>query len=385
MAAGSCATIKFTVPTLVSGEIRYMLQAVESGHLHGDGPFTARCSALIESVLGCPKVLMNTSCTHALELSSLLLDLKPGDEVIIPSFTFVSTATAAIRAGARLVFVDIRSDTLNLNEALLEAAITPRTRAIIPVHYGGVGCEMDAISEIASRHNLVVIEDSAHAIFGKYKGKYLGTFGAMGCLSFHGTKNFTCGEGGALLLNDPAYIDRAEIIREKGTNRKAFFEGKVEKYTWVDIGSSYLPSDLLAAFLLAQLEARDQIQDRRSKLWYFYFESLKSLQQRYDIGLPVVPLHCEQTFHLFYLMTRSSSERSALLRHMRARGIECTFHYQPLHSSEAGLKFGRSVDGCPVTVDISQRLIRLPLHLALTEGEQERVVEALEAFYRENR
>jgi dTDP-4-amino-4,6-dideoxygalactose transaminase len=373
--------VKFSLPVLVADELQYVREAMLGGHVHGDGPFTARCSAFLEQTLGCPKVLLTTSCTHALEMAGLLLNLSEGDEVIVPSFTFVSTATALVRAGARLVFVDVRRDTLNLNEDLLEAAITPRTRAIMLVHYAGVGCEMNQIMEIARKHNLPIIEDTAHGLFGKYEGKYLGTMGALGCLSFHGTKNFTCGEGGALLVNDPALIERAEIIREKGTNRRAFIDGRVDKYTWVDVGSSYLPSDVLAAFLLGQLESWEGVQERRRKLWLNYYNCLSPVLERRGVRLPLIPQQCEQAYHMFYLIARNPAERSGLLKFLRDRGIEASFHYQPLHSSQAGRKYGRSLDECPVTTEMASRLVRLPLHLGLDEETQFRVVDAVTDFY----
>jgi dTDP-4-amino-4,6-dideoxygalactose transaminase len=294
--------ISFNRPTFVGKEFEYMQQALQNDHISGDGPFSKRSHDLLEQVLGVPKVLLTTSCTHALEMSALLLDLKDGDEVIVPSFTFVSTINAFVLRGAKPVFADIRLDTLNLDESRLEALITPRTRAIVVVHYAGVGCEMDAIMEIASRHGIPVVEDNAHGLFGKYKGKYLGTFGVMATQSFHETKNFTSGEGGALLINDPQYIDEAEILREKGTNRSRFFRGQVDKYTWVNVGSSYLPSDMLAGFLLAQLEEREQIQSRRQQIWETYYKELGGWAEENHVRLPFVPAHCEQSYHIFYLL-----------------------------------------------------------------------------------
>ena len=382
-AAQDLPPVKFSLPVLVADEMRYVREAMLGGHVHGDGPFTARCSEFLEHTLRCRKVLLTTSCTHALEMAGLLLNLSEGDEVILPSFTFVSTATSLVRTGARLVFVDVRRDTLNLNEDLIEAAISPRTRAIVLVHYAGVGCEMNQFVEIAQKHGLSIIEDNAHGLFGKYEGKFLGTIGNLGCLSFHGTKNFTCGEGGALLVNDPALIDRAEVIREKGTNRRAFTEGRVDKYTWVDIGSSFLPSDVLAAFLLGQIESWKDVQERRRRLWLNYYNALSPVLEIRGVRLPLVPQQCEQAYHMFYLLARDSDDRNALLRFLRTRGIEATFHYQPLHSSIAGRKYGRTLDDCPVTTEISGRLLRLPLHLALEDDTQGRIVEAVSDFYRQ--
>jgi dTDP-4-amino-4,6-dideoxygalactose transaminase len=353
---------------------------MSAGHASGDGPFTKRCHALFEQELGCPKALLTTSCTHALEMAALLLDIQPGNEVIIPDFTFVSTVNAFVLRGARPVFADIRPDTLNLDEAQLERLITPRTRAIVPVHYAGVGCEMDAILEIAGRHGIAVVEDNAHGLFGKYKDRYLGTFGCLATQSFHETKNFTCGEGGALLINDPCYIERAEIIREKGTNRSRFFRGQVDKYTWVDVGSSYLPSDILAAFLYAQLEAREQIQAKRKRIWLYYHDHLRDWAATHDVRLPIVPAHCEQPYHMFYLLLPSLEQRQSLIEHLKARGILSVFHYLPLHLSDMGRKFGGLPGDCPVTEDVSDRLVRLPFYNDMTESEQGQVVEGLLDF-----
>lgn len=357
-----------------------MAAAVANGHLSGDGSFTRACHSLLETALGVPKALLTTSCTHALEMSALLLDLQPGDEVIVPSFTFVSSINAYVLRGARPVFADIRPDTLNLDETRLEALITPRTRAIVVVHYAGVGCAMDAIMAIANRHGIPVIEDNAHGLFGKYKSRYLGTFGAMATQSFHETKNFTCGEGGALLINDPRYIERAEIIREKGTNRSRFFRGQVDKYTWVDIGSSYLPSDLLAAFLLAQLEQREAIQARRRQIWECYDECLEGWAQQQGIRRPIIPADCEQAYHMYYLLLPSLDARQRLIEHLKAQGILSVFHYLPLHLSDMGRKFGGQPGDCPVTEDVSDRLLRLPFFTALTPSEQMRVIETVTSF-----
>ena len=373
-------SISFNRPSLVGNELEYIHQAFDSQHISGDGIFTKKCSALLEQELGVPRVLLTTSCTHALEMMPILLDFQPGDEVILPSFTFVSTVNAFVLRGATPVFADVRPDTLNLDETALERLITPRTRAIVPVHYAGVGCEMDAILEIASRHNLLVVEDNAHGLFGKYKGTPLGTFGALAAQSFHETKNISCGEGGALLINDPALIERAEIIREKGTNRSRFFRGQVDKYTWVDIGSSYLPSDILAAFLYAQLECRQQIQQRRERIWQYYSRHLSEWAQERGVHLPVVPAHCEQPYHMFYLLLPDLEKRQALIAHLKAQGILAVFHYLPLHLSDMGKRFGGKEGDCPVTESVSDRLLRLPFYNDLTEADQARVVSAITAF-----
>ena len=371
-------SIPFNHPSLAGNELSYISQAISTGHSSGDGLFTKRCHALLEGELSAAKALLTTSCTHALEMAALLLDIQPGDEVIIPDFTFVSTINAFVLRGARPVFADIRPDTLNLDETQLERLISPRTKAIVPVHYAGVGCEMDAILEIANRHGIAVVEDNAHGLFGKYKGRYLGSFGCLATQSFHETKNFTCGEGGALLINDPQYIERAEIIREKGTNRSRFFRGQVDKYTWVDIGSSYLPSDILAAFLYAQLEARDQIQVRRQRIWHYYNDHLQDWAAANDVRLSIVPAHCEQPFHMFYLLLPSLEQRQALIEHLKGHGILSVFHYLPLHLSDMGRKFGGQPGDCPVTEDVSDRLLRLPFYNDLTETDQERVCTAIE-------
>jgi len=376
----SSYAIPFNRPCLAGREEEYMRRAIASGHLSGDGDFTRACHAYLERSLGIPAALLTTSCTHALEMAAILLRIAPGDEVIVPSFTFVSTANAFVLRGARPVFADIRPDTLNLNESRLESLVTPRTRAILAMHYAGVGCEMDSILTIAGNRGVAVVEDNAHGLFGRYKGKALGTFGCLATQSFHETKNFTCGEGGALLINDPRYIDRAEVIREKGTHRTRFFRGEVNKYTWVDVGSSYLPSDLLAAFLLAQLEARDQIQARRKRLWERYAEGLRDWADDRGVRLPAVPGDREQPFHLFYLILPSRESRRELIAHLKERGILAVFHYLPLHLSEMGRSFGAVPGDCPVTEDVSDRLVRLPFFNDLTEEEQTRVVDAIREF-----
>ncbi len=372
--------VDFNQPLPVGKELEYIAEALQSGHISGDGPFTQKCHALLEESLGVPKVLLTTSCTHALDMSAILLGIQPGDEVLIPDFTFVSTVNAFVLRGARPVFLDVRPDTLNLDECLLEAAITARTKAIVPVHYAGVGCEMDAIMEIANRRKIAVVEDNAHGLFGRYKGKYLGTFGAMAAQSFHETKNFSSGEGGALLINDRELVERAEIVREKGTNRSRFFRGQVDKYTWVDIGSSYLPSDILAAYLYAQLEQRDRIQSHRENLWKTYEVGLKAWAAEKGVQLPAVPEHCEQSYHMFYLLMPNLDLRQALIAHLRENGIHSVFHYLPLHLSDMGRSFGGQVGECPVTERVSDQLLRLPFHNVLTGAEQEQVIEAILDF-----
>jgi dTDP-4-amino-4,6-dideoxygalactose transaminase len=372
--------IPFNLPTLTGKEFEYMQEAIANGHISGDGTFTRRCNALLEEALGVPKVLLTTSCTHALEMAALLLEIGPDDEFIVPSFTFVTTANAFVLRGARPVFADIRPDTLNIDESQLERLITPRTKAILVVHYAGVGCEMDTISEIARRHDVPIVEDNAHGLFGKYKGHLLGTLGSLASLSFHETKNFTCGEGGALLINNPRYAERAEIVREKGTNRSRFFRGQVDKYTWVDLGSSYLPSDILAAFLYAQLEAREQIQATRRRVWEYYYDHLQDWAEEKGVQLPVVPGHCEHPYHLFHMLLPSLKQRQAFMDHLRAHDVSSVFHYLPLHLSDMGKRFGGKVGDCPVTEDVADRLARLPFHNSLTEEDLERVVHLVKQF-----
>lgn len=372
--------IPFNRPVTVGNEQKYMMEALAAEKLSGDGPFTKKCHALLEKELGVSKVLLTTSCSHALEMMPILLDFKPGDEVIVPAYTFVSTVNAFVLRGAKPIFADIRPDTLNLDESKLEQLITPRTKAIIPVHYAGVGCEMDRILEIANRYRIEVVEDNAHGLFGKYKGKYLGTFGALSAQSFHETKNFSCGEGGALLINNEALAERAEIIREKGTNRSRFFRGQVDKYTWVDIGSSYLPSDILAAFLYAQLEQRSKIQTHRQNLWDTYDLELKDWAARHDVRLPIIPDHCEQAYHMYYLLLPTLDLRQKFITSLAKRNILAVFHYLPLHLSDMGMQFGGKVGDCPVTECISDQLVRLPFNNALTREEQQRVIEAILEF-----
>ncbi|HEX2619024.1 MAG TPA: dTDP-4-amino-4,6-dideoxygalactose transaminase, partial [Phototrophicaceae bacterium] len=345
-------TIPFNKPYATGQEITYIQQAITGGHLSGDGVFTKKCHTLLEQSLGVPKALLTTSCTHALEMSAILLDIQPGDEVIVPSFTFVTSINAFVLRGAKPVFADIRPDTLNLDETRLEALITPQTKAIVVVHYAGVACEMDTIMEITNRHGVPVIEDNAHGLFAKYKGRNLGTFGAMATQSFHETKNFISGEGGALLINDQKYIERAEIIREKGTNRSRFFRGQVDKYTWVDIGSSYLPSELNAAYLLAQLEARDWIQPRREQIWTYYHSHLQDWATTHQVTLPTVPVDCEQSYHMYYLLLPSLDVRTRLIDYLKSHSILTVFHYLPLHLSDMGREFGGQPGECPVTEDL---------------------------------
>jgi dTDP-4-amino-4,6-dideoxygalactose transaminase len=373
-------TVPFNRPSFEGREYEYIAAAIASGHISGDGIFSIRCHQFLESELGVPKALLTTSCTHALEMSALLLEVQPGDEVIVPSFTFVSTANAFVLRGAKPVFIDIRPDTFNFDERQFEELITPRTRAAVPVHYAGVGCEMDVILEVARRHGVAIVEDNAHGLFGTYHGKFLGTFGSLATQSFHETKNFSCGEGGALLINDDSLIERAEIIREKGTDRNRYFRGLVDKYTWRDIGSSYLPSELLAAALLAQFEAKDSIQGRRRRIWERYYSALGDWAAKIGASLPVVPADCEQTYHMFYLLMPSLDMRQKLMDHLKIRGILSVFHYLPLHLSVMGRGFGGREGDCPVTEDVSDRLLRLPFYNSLSESLQDRVLEAICEF-----
>ncbi len=372
--------IPFNRSSLAGREQEYISQAMAIGQIAGDQMFARKCHELLEKRLGVPKALVTTSCTHALEMAALLLNIEPGDEVIVPSFTFVSTVNAFVLRGAKPVFVDIRPDTLNLDETKLAARITSRTRAIVPVHYAGVACEMDAMMAIAARHSIAIVEDNAHGLFGKYKGKMLGTFGCLATQSFHETKNITCGEGGALLINQPDFIERAEIIREKGTNRSRFFRGQVDKYSWVDVGSSYLMSDILAAFLYGQLECAEAIQTKRQRVWEYYHKNLAAWAGKQGVRTPYVPAECEQTYHMYYLLLPSLETRQALIRHLKQQGILSVFHYLPLHLSEMGRKYGGKSGDCPVTENLSDRLLRLPFYNELTESDQAVVVEALQAF-----
>lgn len=375
------AMIPFNRPYAAENSEHYVSQALKAGHLSGDGPFTQRATAALTEIIGAPAALLTTSCTHALEMSALLLDLRPGDEVIMPSFTFCSSATAFCLRGATPVFVDCRPDTLNIDESLIEAAVTERTKAIVVVHYAGVGCEMDAISAIAAEHGLVVIEDNAHGLGATYRGRPLGSFGAMAAQSFHETKNVQCGEGGALVFNDMAYHSRAEIVREKGTNRSQYFRGMVDKYRWVDIGSSYLPSDVLAALLTAQFESFRDIQQRRMAVWDTYHAELVDWAGQMGVSQPTIPADRVHPAHLYYLLMPSLSQRQGLLHHLAEHSVRATFHYQPLHSAPAGERYGRvSGDGCPVTEDVADRLIRLPLFVDIGDLEVQRVVDAVRSY-----
>jgi dTDP-4-amino-4,6-dideoxygalactose transaminase len=371
--------IPFTRPGLLEAGLANIQEALASRRLAGDGPFCRRAEKLLEAALGTPRALATTSCTHALEMAALLLALGPGDEVILPAFTFVSTVNAFVLRGARPIFADVRRDTLNLDETRLEALVTPRTKAIVPVHYAGVGCELDAIGAIARQCGAAVVEDNAHGLFGSYRGKPLGSFGALATQSFHDTKNFTCGEGGALIVNDEKLVERAEILREKGTNRSRFFRGQVDKYTWVDVGSSYVLSDILGALLLSQLEMRTEIQRRRARIWHRYAAELTDWAASHGFRLPIVPAHCEQTFHMFYLLLTAEA-RPKFIDHLKARGVQAVFHYQPLHLSPMGLAHGGVAGSCPVTEQIADELVRLPLYNDLDDGDQGVVIDAVRSF-----
>jgi dTDP-4-amino-4,6-dideoxygalactose transaminase len=371
--------IPFNRASVGAAELALMARAVENGFLSGDGPFTRECRALLEQVVGVPRALLTTSCTHALEMAALLLDLEPGDEVIVPSFTFVSSINAFALRGAQPVFADIRPDTLNIDDEQLPSLVTPRTRAIVVVHYAGVGCDMDRIGALAAERGLAIVEDNAHGLFGSYRGRRLGTFGRFAAQSFHETKNLSCGEGGALLVNDPADVERAEIIREKGTDRSRFLRGQVDKYTWTDLGSSYLPSDILAACLLAQLQARDAIQAARRARWERYDRELADWAEEHGVRRPAVPPECDQSYHMYYMLMPSLEARTALIRHLRTRGIQAAFHYQPLHLSPMGLRYGGARYHCPVTEHAADHLVRLPLYQTLSEADQALVIDAVRA------
>jgi dTDP-4-amino-4,6-dideoxygalactose transaminase len=372
--------VPFNRASVQGSELEYVQRAIAGGHISGGGPFTKACEDLLQRELSATRVLLTTSCTHALEMATLLLDLAPGDEVIVPSFTFVSTANAVALRGARPVFADIRPDTLNLDETNLERLTSDRTRAVIPVHYAGVGCAMETIAGWASANGAVVIEDNAHGLFARYRGRHLGTFGELATLSFHETKNFTCGEGGALVVNHDAFVDRAEILREKGTDRSRFFRGLVDKYTWRDLGSSYVPSDMLAAFLLGQLEKREQIQSKRKRIWNRYARELREWAGASNVRLPISLGDSTPAYHIFFLLMPSSGGRDALMRHLRERGILSVFHYLPLHLSEMGRRLGGAPGDCPVTEDLSARLLRLPFFADFEESVQKRVVDAIREF-----
>lgn len=375
--------IDFNVPPYVGTEMDYVREAAEKNRkICGDGPFSRKCHAWMEERFGAEKVLLTTSGTAALEMAAVLCDLKPGDEVILPSFTFSSTATAFQAMGATLVFVDIRPDTMNIDEAKIEDAITERTRVIVPVHYAGVACEMDEIVRIARKHGLIVVEDAAQGVMSTYKGRALGTIGAFGCYSFHETKNYSMGEGGALVINDPAYIERAEIIREKGTNRSLFRLGQVDKYTWVDRGSSYLQSDLNAAYLWAQLERADEINEDRLATWHAYYEAFAPLAEAGRVELPVVPEGCVHNAHMFYLKVRDLEERTAFIEHLKQHGVMAVFHYVPLHSSPAGLKFGRFHGEDVYTTRESDRLVRLPMYYGLSEDDRLTIIDVVNDYFK---
>jgi dTDP-4-amino-4,6-dideoxygalactose transaminase len=373
--------ISFNIPPFTGNEIKYMQQAVESHKICGDGPFTRQCSDWLERKFGAEQVLLTTSGTTALDMAALLSSLNPGNEVILPSFTFSSTATAFVLAGAKLVFVDIRPDTMNMDETLIEQAITERTKVIVPMHYAGVSCEMDSIMDIARRHSLLVVEDAAQGVMSTYKGKALGTIGDFGCYSFHETKNYSMGEGGAILINSPEYVERAEILREKGTDRSKFFRGQVDKYTWVDVGDSYLPSELNAAYLWAQLEQADEINENRMRTWNAYHDAFVPLKEAGRIELPFIPEGCVHNAHMFWMKLKSLEERTDFIRFMKEHGVLTVFHYIPLHSAPAGLKFGRFSGEDRYTTSESNRLVRLPMYYGLSETDLNTVIEsALEYF-----
>ena len=373
--------IPFNVPPYVGTELEYVKQAVENHKICGDGQYTKKCHTWLEENLPCQKALLTTSGTTALEMAAILCDLQPGDEVILPSFTFSTTATAFVLVGAKLVFVDVRPDTMNIDENKIEAAITDKTRVIVPVHYAGVACEMDTIMDIAKRHNLKVVEDAAQGVMSSYKGKALGTIGDFGCFSFHETKNYSMGEGGALIINNEEYNDRAEIIREKGTNRSRFFRGQVDKYTWVDYGSSYLPSDMNAAYLWGQLEVADEINDNRLASWHTYYDAFKELEEKGLVKLPTIPEECVHNAHMFYLKCRSLEERTEFISFLKENDIVPTFHYIPLHSSPAGMRFGRFDGEDEVTTSESEKLVRLPMYYNMKDSDISKVIAAVVEFY----
>ena len=374
--------IRFNVPPFTGKEMDYIKKAVENQKICGDGEFTKKCNEWLENKTGTTKALLTTSCTHATEMAAILSNIKPGDEVIMPSYTFVSTADAFVLRGAKAVFVDVRPDTMNIDENLIEDAITDKTKAIVPVHYAGVSCEMDKIMEIAKNHNLMVIEDAAQGIMSEYKGKALGTFGDYGCFSFHETKNFSMGEGGALLIRDAENIEHAEIVREKGTNRAKFFRGQIDKYTWVDAGSSYLPSELNAAYLYAQLELANEITADRMHTWNMYYDAFEELENKERIERPFVPTDCKHNAHMFYLKCKDLEERSAFIKFLGENGILAVFHYIPLHGAPAGKQFGRFNGEDVYTTKESERLVRLPLYYGLKEEETEYIISKVKEFYK---
>lgn len=372
--------IPFNRPCAVGSEHGHMADALRNGHLSGNGPFSRRCQSLLEELTGARKALLTGSCTHALELSAHLLNAGPGDEIVVPSFTFVSTANAFVTRGLKPVFADCRADTLNVDPAAISRLLTSRTRAVVAMHYGGVACDLDAILDTTRARNLTLIEDNAHGLFGRFRGRPLGSFGAMATQSFHETKNVTCGEGGALLVNDPALVERAEVLREKGTNRSRFFRGEVDRYTWVDVGSNYMPSELQAAFLWGQLDAWQDIQRRRHAIWKRYDAGLRDWADAHDVRQPIIPAHCEHPSHLYYLLLPTPETRSRLIDHLNARGILAVFHYVPLHLSPMGRRFGGAPGQCPVTEDVSERLLRLPFYADLGVDDQQAVLDAVRAF-----
>ena len=372
--------IQFNVPPYTGKEMEYIREAIESRKIRGDGDFTKKCNQWIESQTGTSKALLTTSCTHATEMAAILCDIHPGDEVIMPSYTFVSTADAFVLRGAKVIFVDIRSDTLNIDEKLIENAITDKTKAIVPVHYAGVSCEMDTIMQIAKKYQLKVIEDAAQGVMSYYKGQALGTIGDYGCFSFHETKNLSMGEGGALLIKDADMIERAEIVREKGTNRSKFFRGQIDKYTWMDVGSSYLPSELNAAYLWAQLEVATDIYNDRMSSWNLYYEGLKPLQEKGYIDLPIIPDGCIHNAHMFYIKTKDLEERTRLINFLRTKGVNAVFHYIPLHRAPAGIKYGEFRGEDVYTTKESERLVRLPMYYGLGKN-VEVVVDMVHQFY----
>jgi len=372
--------INFNRPYIAKNQFSYIQEAIQSRHISGDGNFTKKCNAFLEKEVGVPKALLTTSCTHALDMSALLLGLQPGDEVVVSDFTFVSTVNAFVLRGAKPIFCDIRADTLNMDEKQLEKLITPQTKAIYLVHYAGVGCEMDAIQACAREHQIPIVEDNAHGLFGKYRNRFLGTFGCMATQSFHETKNFTCGEGGALLINEPRFFEEAEIIREKGTNRSRFFRGQVDKYTWVNVGSSYLPSEILAAVLYSHFEEKEFIQNKRRAIWENYQKELSPWAEKNNVRLPTIPEYCEQTYHMFYMLLPDLETRQRLIAHLKNLGIIAVFHYLPLNLSDMGRKFGGKEGDCPVTEKVSDQLLRLPFYNELSELEQAYVIEGIHKF-----
>ena len=373
--------ISFNIPPYIGDEIGFIQDAISTGKICGDGKYTKLCNQWLKDTTGAAGALLTTSCTHATEMAALLCDIRPGDEVIMPSYTFVSTADAFVLRGATVVFVDIRPDTMNIDEAMIEDAITERTKAIVPVHYAGVSCEMDTIMDIAKKHDLFVIEDAAQGVMSKYKGRALGTIGDIGCYSFHETKNYSMGEGGAILLRDPDMIETAEIIREKGTNRSKFFRGQIDKYTWVEAGSSYLPSELNAAYLYAQLLKAEEINNDRMRSWNRYYQAFKGLEENGLVSLPYIPEGCEHNAHMFYMKAKDLEERTRLIAHLKEQGVLAVFHYIPLHSAPAGKKYGRFHGQDVYTTSESERLVRLPLYYGLKEKDQETVIQAVKSFY----